>query len=77
MTNCYGTLVPAKTPKEIVAKLHDALVKAVATPAVRERFMNVGADPQTMSPDEFTRFIREDIQKWGKLAKAANIVIER
>jgi tripartite-type tricarboxylate transporter receptor subunit TctC len=77
MTNCYGTLVPAKTPKEIVAKLHDALVKAVATPAVRERFMSVGADPQTMSPDEFTRFIREDIQKWGKLAKAANIVIER
>src|SRR5687768_12589638 len=37
MTNCYGLLVPAKTPKDIVAKLHDAIVKAVATPAVRER----------------------------------------
>ncbi|MGZ9006432.1 MAG: Bug family tripartite tricarboxylate transporter substrate binding protein, partial [Burkholderiales bacterium] len=77
MTNCYGTLVPAKTPREIVMKLHDALVKTVATPAVRERLMSVGADPQPMSTEEFTRFIREDIEKWGKLAKSAGIVIER
>jgi tripartite-type tricarboxylate transporter receptor subunit TctC len=77
MTNCYGLLVPAKTPRDIVMKLHDAVVKAVATPAVRERFMAVGADPATTSPEEFTRFIKTDIEKWGKLAKAANIVIER
>jgi tripartite-type tricarboxylate transporter receptor subunit TctC len=60
-----------------VMKLHDAVVKAVATPAVRDRLTSVGADPQTMSPEEFTRFIRTDIEKWGKLAKAAGIVIER
>ena len=77
MTNCYGLLLPAKTPREIVAKLHDAVVKAVATPAVRERFTAVGADPATMSPEEFTRFIRADIEKWGRLAKSAGIVIER
>jgi tripartite-type tricarboxylate transporter receptor subunit TctC len=77
MTNCYGTLVPARTPREIVTKLHDALVKAVATPNVRERLMSVGADPQTMSMDEFTRFIKADIDKWAKLAKSAGIVIER
>jgi tripartite-type tricarboxylate transporter receptor subunit TctC len=77
MTNCYGLLVPAKTPREIVTKLHDAIVKAVATPAVRERLVSVGADPSTMSPDEFARFIRTDIDKWGKLAKSAGIVIER
>jgi tripartite-type tricarboxylate transporter receptor subunit TctC len=77
MTNCYGLLVPAKTPRDIVMKLHDAVVKAVATPAVRERFMSVGADPQTTSPEEFTREIKEEIEKWGKLAKSAGIVIER
>jgi len=60
-----------------VVKLHDAIVKAVATPAVRERFTAVGADPATMSPEEFTRFIKADIEKWGKLAKSAGIVIER
>ena len=77
MTNCYGTLVPGKTPREIVAKLHDALVKTVASPNVRERLMSVGADPQTMSTEEFTRFIKADIEKWDKLAKSAGIVIER
>jgi tripartite-type tricarboxylate transporter receptor subunit TctC len=77
MVNYYGLLVPAKTPRDIVTKLHDAVLKTVATPAVRERLTGVGADPLTMSPDEFTKFIRADIDKWGKLAKAANIVIER
>jgi tripartite-type tricarboxylate transporter receptor subunit TctC len=77
MTNYYGLLLPAKTPREIVTKLHDAVVKTVATPAVRERLVGVGADPLTMSPEEFTQFIRADIEKWGKLAKAAGIVIER
>ncbi|MES2561429.1 MAG: tripartite tricarboxylate transporter substrate binding protein [Pseudomonadota bacterium] len=77
MTNCYGLLVPVKTPREIVTKLHDAVVKAVATPAVRERLTSVGADPATMSSEDFTRFIKADIEKWGKLAKSAGIKIER
>jgi tripartite-type tricarboxylate transporter receptor subunit TctC len=77
MTNYYGLLVPAKTPLEIVAKLHDAVVKTVATPAVREKLMSVGADPRTMSPDEFTRFIRADIEKWAKLVKSSGIKVER
>jgi tripartite-type tricarboxylate transporter receptor subunit TctC len=77
MTNCYGLLVPAKTPREIVMKLNDAVVKAVATPAVRDRLVGVGADPMTMSPEEFGRFIKTDIEKWGKVARSAGIVIER
>ena len=77
MTNCYGLLLPAKTPRDIVMKLHDAVVKTVATPSVRENLMKVGADPKTMTPDEFTKFIKADIEKWGKLAKSAHIVIER
>jgi tripartite-type tricarboxylate transporter receptor subunit TctC len=52
-------------------------VKAVATPVVRERLVGVGADPLTMSPEEFARFIKTDIEKWGKLARAAGIKIER
>ena len=77
MTNVYGLLVPAKTPRDAVMKLHDAVVKAVATPAVRERLTSVGADPKTTTPEEFAKFIKGDIEKWGKLAKAAGIVIER
>jgi tripartite-type tricarboxylate transporter receptor subunit TctC len=77
MTNYYGLLMPAKTPREIVAKLHDAVVKTVNTPKVRENLLGVGADPVTMTPEEFTRFIRADIDKWGKLVKAAGITVER
>ena len=77
MTNYYGLLLPAKTPRDIVMKLHDAVVKAVNTPRVRENLTAVGADPLTMSPDEFTRFIRADIEKWGKLVKSAGITVER
>lgn len=77
MTNYYGLLVPAKTPRDIVMKLHEAIVKTVETPAVREKLLAVGADPQTMSPDAFSRFIREDIDKWGKLIKSIGLKVER
>jgi tripartite-type tricarboxylate transporter receptor subunit TctC len=77
MTNYYGLLAPAKTPRDIVTRLHDAIVKTVTTPAVHEKLVAVGADPQTMSIDEFSRFIRADIEKWGKVVKAAGIQVER
>jgi tripartite-type tricarboxylate transporter receptor subunit TctC len=77
MTNYYSLLAPAKTPRDIVLKLHDAVLKAVATPAVRERLIGAGADPLTMSPEEFARYIRADIEKWAKLARAAGIHVER
>lgn len=77
MTNYYALLAPARTPREIVAKLHDAIVKTVGTPAVRDKLTGVGADPVTMSVDEFTRFIRADVAKWGRLVKSAGIQVER
>lgn len=77
MTNYYALLAPAKTPREIVARLHDAIVKAVATPAVRDKLLGVGADPATMSIDEFTQYLRADIEKWGKLVKSVGIRFER
>ena len=77
MTNYYAMLAPAKTPREIVVKLHDAIVKTVATPAVREKLLSVGADPQTMEIDEFTRYLRADIAKWDKLVKSVGIQFER
>jgi tripartite-type tricarboxylate transporter receptor subunit TctC len=77
MTNYYALLAPAKTPREVVAKLHDAIVRTVNTPAVREKLTAVGADPVTMSVDEFTSFIRADIEKWGKLVREAGIQVER
>ena len=76
VSNVYSLLLPAKTPRDIVMKLHDAVVKTMATPDVREKFINVGADPLTMTPEEFTAFIRKDIDTWAAVAKAANVKIE-
>ena len=77
MTNYYALLAPAKTPREVVARLHDAIVKAVNTPGVREKLLAVGADPTTMPAEEFTRYLRTDIEKWGKLVKSVGIQFER
>jgi tripartite-type tricarboxylate transporter receptor subunit TctC len=77
MTNSYSLLTTAKTPQEVVAKLHDAIVKTVATPAVRDRLLASGADPLTMSVADFTDFIRKDIEKWGKVVRAAGVQFDR
>ena len=77
LQNYYALLLPIKTPRDIVAKLHDAAVKTVNTPSVREKLIDVGADPLTMTPEEFGRFLRADIEKWDKVVKAAGVRIEQ
>lgn len=76
VSNVYSLLLPAKTPRDIVMRLHDAVSKTMATPDVREKFIKVGADPLVMSPDEFTAFIRKDIENWDKVAKAAGVRLD-
>lgn len=77
LSNQYSLLLPAKTPHDIVMKLHDAVAKTMAMPDVREKFTNIGADPLVMSPEEFTTFIRKDIEKWAKVAKAADVKVDQ
>jgi tripartite-type tricarboxylate transporter receptor subunit TctC len=76
VSNYYSLLLPLKTPRDIVMKLHEAAVKTVATPSVRDKLVGVGADPLTMSPEEFTSYIRADIDKWAKVVKAAGIKLD-
>ena len=76
LQNYYALLLPARTPHDIVSKLHDAVVKTVNTPGVREKLISFGADPHTLTPDEFTRFLRADIEMWGRVVKAAGVRVE-
>jgi tripartite-type tricarboxylate transporter receptor subunit TctC len=76
LQNYYALFLPSRTPPEVVAKLHDSVVKTVNTPAVREKLVGTGADPLTMTPDEFTRFLRADIEMWGKVVKAAGVKVD-
>lgn len=76
LQNYYALLLPARTPRDIVAKLHDAVVKTVNTPGVREKLVGFGADPHTLTPDEFSRFLRADIEMWGRVVKAAGVKVQ-
>jgi tripartite-type tricarboxylate transporter receptor subunit TctC len=72
-TGFQGVLAPAGTPPAAVAKLSDALLKALADPQVRERFAQQGLDAAPSTPAEFSAFIRNEIAKWGRIAREANI----
>lgn len=72
----YGLLAPANTPREIVARLHAEVVKALAAPEVRDRIVSFGAETVGNTPDEFAAQIRSDIAKWAKVTRTANIRAE-
>ncbi|MGH8619229.1 MAG: Bug family tripartite tricarboxylate transporter substrate binding protein [Burkholderiales bacterium] len=72
----YGLVAPAATPKDIVAKLNTEVVRILRLPDVAERLAGQGAEPVGNSAEEFTAFIRSEIDKWAKLVKAANMKAE-
>jgi tripartite-type tricarboxylate transporter receptor subunit TctC len=68
-----GMMAPAKTPREIVNRLHDEVAKALASPEVKERFLKLGADAWTLKPEQFDAYIKEEIASNAKLVKAAGL----
>jgi tripartite-type tricarboxylate transporter receptor subunit TctC len=71
-----GLLAPARTPRDVVNTLNRAIVNAVKRQDVHDRIVQVGIDPVGNSPEEFTQFVRDEIAKWGKVIKAANVKVE-
>ena len=72
-TTWFGMLAPIKTPKEIVARLNVEVGKILASAEVSEKFINEGVEPMGGSTDFFTVFIRDEIAKYAKVVKAANL----
>jgi tripartite-type tricarboxylate transporter receptor subunit TctC len=75
-TGWQGVFVPAATPKDIVAKLNDGLLKVMADKDVQEKFVAQGAEPTPRGTDEFTKYVGSEIEKWTKIAKAANVKVD-
>lgn len=71
-----GVVVPAGTPKDIIALLYREIAKAFAEPDVKQRVAALGFDPVVNTPDEYAVYIKTEIPKWGKIVRAANIRIE-
>jgi tripartite-type tricarboxylate transporter receptor subunit TctC len=68
-----GMMVPAKTPREIVNRLHAEVLKALALPEVKERFQQLGADAWTMTPEQFDAYIKAEVASNATLVKAAGL----
>jgi tripartite-type tricarboxylate transporter receptor subunit TctC len=72
----YGVLAPVAVPREIVARLNAAIVKAVNTPEMKEAFNRQGLEAATTTPDGFATFIRNEVAQNIKVVKAAGIKVE-
>jgi tripartite-type tricarboxylate transporter receptor subunit TctC len=72
-TTWNGLLAPAGTPREVVAKLNDALVRALRTQETAEALAKLGQDIAPSTPEEFGAFLREETEKWQKVIKATGV----
>jgi len=69
VTSWYGVFGPAGLPADIVAKLNSEIGGAVTAPEVKERLAALGAEPSVKAPDQFGRYVRQEITKWAKVVK--------
>ena len=71
-----GIVVPAATPKAVITRLNQELVKTMSAPDLSKRLAAVGAHPVTSTPEEFAAHVQKELAVWSKVIKAANIRIE-
>jgi tripartite-type tricarboxylate transporter receptor subunit TctC len=71
-----GVMVPANTPRPIVAKLNAEINRILKLPEVRERFAKAGAETVGSTPEAFHAYLVAETNKWAKVAKSANIRVE-
>ena len=72
----FGVFAPAATPKAIVTRLNQEIVKAWANPETRDQLVKVGVNPGSSTPEQLGKILRADVAKWAKVIKAAGIPAE-
>ena len=73
VTSWQAAAAPARTPRDVVAKLNDAAVRALRAPDVRERMAQIGFDVVAGTPEEFGRFMKEEIERWTAVVQRGGI----
>jgi tripartite-type tricarboxylate transporter receptor subunit TctC len=71
-----GLMAPAGTPRPVIEKLNTEIVKVLNSPDIRKNWSEQGAVPIPMSPEQFDKFLREDIAKWAAVVKATGMKVE-
>ena len=72
-SNWWGVVAPAGTPQPVITRLHNEITAIVSSPETRKRLENEGAEPLTMSPAEFGRFIQTETRKWSRVVAEAGM----
>jgi len=73
VTSWQAAAAPARTPREAVARLHDATVKALRSPEVSERMNQIGFDVVASTPEEFGKFMRDEVNRWTRVVQKGGI----
>ncbi|HWI99918.1 MAG TPA: tripartite tricarboxylate transporter substrate-binding protein, partial [Burkholderiales bacterium] len=69
----FGLFAPAGTPRELIARLNAASAGALRLPAARERLESLGLSPAPGAPEELAALVRAELDRWAKVARAANL----
>ena len=72
----YGIWGVKGTPKEILDRMHAEVVKALATPEIREIWAGQGSDTSTMSQEQFARFVSSEVKRWAEVTKASGAKLD-
>jgi len=72
----FGFFAPAKTPRPVIDRLNQALSKIVAMPDIRQKMIDTGSQPVSMSPEAFSARIRADIEKFSRVVQSSGIKVE-
>ncbi|MCX7245927.1 MAG: tripartite tricarboxylate transporter substrate binding protein [Burkholderiales bacterium] len=75
-TSWFGIVAPANLPPEILKQTSATLMKAINSPAVREKYLAMGAEPVGNTPAQFTTFIKNEIAKWTKVVKDSGAKVD-
>lgn len=75
-TSWNALLAPGATPRDTVLRIHDALGESLRIPKVREILVSAGAEPVGSLPEDFGRFLRKEMVKWGEVVRAAGLKAE-
>jgi tripartite-type tricarboxylate transporter receptor subunit TctC len=68
-----GLAAPAKTPRPVIDRLHQEVVKALAAPDLQKRLAELGVEARTSTPEELRKFFAAESQRWSKVVETAKI----
>jgi tripartite-type tricarboxylate transporter receptor subunit TctC len=71
-----GVMAPAGTPKAVIDRLNTEILRILKLPDIRDKLSALGADIVGSTPEEFAKYLRDEITKWRRVAKQANVRLD-